>query len=80
MDYWTVGIANLIYAYDPEVVVMGGGVMYSADIIIPYIKEKLKGFGWINSEEIKIVKAKYPNEAALLSAEYFINTISDGEK
>ncbi|NOY95096.1 MAG: ROK family protein [Chlorobi bacterium] len=73
MDYWAVGIANLIYAYDPERVVIGGGVMKSADVIIPYIQKKLKGFGWIDFDEIDIVKAKYPNSAALLSAEYLIN-------
>jgi glucokinase len=73
MDYWAVGIANLVYAYDPEIIVIGGGVMASADTIIPYLENKLKDFGWADFSRIPIKKAEYPNSAALLSAEYFIS-------
>lgn len=72
LNYWTVGIANLIYAYSPQKVVIGGGVMKSSDTILPYIKERLKTFGWHDFSKIDILKAQNPDNAAVLSSEYFL--------
>lgn len=33
MNVWAAAIVSYIHAYDPEVVVLGGGIMRSADII-----------------------------------------------
>jgi predicted NBD/HSP70 family sugar kinase len=39
LNVWTVNAVALIHAYDPEVVVFGGGVMQSADVILPFVEE-----------------------------------------
>lgn len=39
MNVWAAAIVSYIHAYDPEVVVLGGGIMRSADIILPYINK-----------------------------------------
>lgn len=76
MDAWTHGIANLIYAYDPEIVILSGGVMESASTIIPYLMEKIKTFGWAPFEKIKFEVADNVNQSALLSAEYLVNSLN----
>ena len=75
MDVWATGIANLVYAYDPEIIILCGGVMHSANIIVPYIRKKLSTFAWAPFSEIKLEVSDNFNTAALLSAEYFINNI-----
>jgi len=74
LDIWTEVIVNMIYAYDPEKVVMAGGIMKSADVIIPYIKEKIKTYGWAPFDQIDIVLSSVTADAAILSAEYFMKT------
>lgn len=36
----------LVHAYDPEIIVIGGGVMESADIIIPYVEAHMHKYAW----------------------------------
>lgn len=68
LNAWAVGIINMIHAYDPEVVVVGGGVMHSYHIIIPYLKHQIEKWAWCPSGTPKICKAAYPDTAALLGA------------
>ncbi len=74
MDIWATTIVNLIYAYDPEKVVMAGGVMQSAGVIIPYVKEKIRHYGWAPFDQIDIVRSSVFAEAAILSAEYLVSS------
>ncbi|HCI92683.1 MAG TPA: ROK family protein [Verrucomicrobiales bacterium] len=41
INCWTNLVMNLIYQYDPECVVLGGGIMAGKDIILPAIQLKL---------------------------------------
>ena len=41
IGYWSALVMNLIYQYDPECVVIGGGVMASKEIILPAIRSIL---------------------------------------
>ena len=42
VDYLSIAIANLVSAFDPEVVVLGGGVSRSADMLITPILDRIK--------------------------------------
>jgi glucokinase len=66
MNAWAVGIINLIHAYDPEVVVIGGGIMHSKDIILPHFKQVIAQRAWCPSGIPDIRTADYPDTAALL--------------
>lgn len=66
INTWAVGIINLIHAYDPEVVVIGGGIMHSQDIILPYFKKVIAQRAWCPSGIPDIRTADYPDTAALL--------------
>ncbi|MEH0152550.1 ROK family protein [Limibacter armeniacum] len=74
---WSTTVANLVYAYDPEVVIIGGGIMRSADIILPAIKENLKSFGWVPFDKIELKTAEFVHASALLSAEYFLSELNN---
>ena len=71
MDVWAAGIVNYIHAYDPEKVVIGGGIMRSADIILPYLREKVYALAWCPIARPEIVASELGDDAALLAAAYY---------
>lgn len=61
LKVWGLGIINLIHAYDPEIIVFSGGIMKSADEILPCFNEMIDRHAWINSGKIKLVTARNPD-------------------
>lgn len=68
MGVWAAGIISLIHAYDPELIIMSGGVMKSADIILPFIREKVEKLAWTPWGKVRVVVSKVPDESSLLGA------------
>ncbi|MCF8302953.1 MAG: ROK family protein [Bacteroidales bacterium] len=77
LDIWASTVINMIHAYDPEIVILNGGVMGSAGVIIPYIEQKVKEQAWIGWGEVKIVQAENMNNAALLGVAYLATTLEN---
>jgi len=71
MDVWAAAIINYIHAYDPEVVVIGGGIMKSADVILPYLQSRVDSLAWSPGEKVRLVASELGDDAAILSSEYF---------
>lgn len=72
VNVWSAAAVNLIHAYDPEVLIIGGGVMASADFIVPYIQHKVDENAWTPWGNVKIAAAENINTAALLGAGYLV--------
>ena len=72
LEVWSAGIINQIHAFDPELVIIGGGVMKSADVIIPFIKNMVEKHAWTHWGEVNIVPSKIPNRSALLGGYYLV--------
>ncbi|NBA89193.1 ROK family protein [Emticicia sp. CRIBPO] len=66
LEVWAACAFNLVQAYDPEVLILGGGIMASRDHILPHIQSKLKGNSWCSWGEVKVLEASLKNTAALL--------------
>ena len=73
MDVWSVCAVNLIHAYDPEILVLSGGIMQSSTAIIRYLQHKINEHAWTPWGKIKIVKAANSNTASLLGAAYLLS-------
>ena len=68
-DYFADAIMTLLYAYDPEIIVLGGGVSNAFHLFEKRMREKLKFFKFQNSlKRLKIVQSKKPNIAVLAAA------------
>ncbi len=63
---WAACAYNLVQAYDPEVVILGGGVMASREFIIPRIQQKLDRNSWATWGSVAVVEASLISSAALL--------------
>jgi glucokinase len=68
LQVWAAGTVGLIHAYDPEVVVFGGGVMKSADLIVPYVQAYVEKHAWTPWGKVKVRAAELGNNAGLLGA------------
>jgi glucokinase len=68
LQVWATAAVGLIHAYDPELIVIGGGVMRSADVILPYIQQFTDRHAWTPWGKVKIVAADLGNHAGLFGA------------
>jgi glucokinase len=69
---WSAGIINLILAYDPERVVIGGGIMKSKDIIIPYVSQMIKKHPWLSGSAVELVAAEQVDYAGIVGMYHLI--------
>ncbi len=73
MDVWSAAIVTYIHAYDPEVVVVGGGIMKSKEVILPYLSERVGKLAWCPTAPVRIVASELGDNAALLASEYSLS-------
>jgi len=67
--YLGVGLANLANIFDPEAIIIGGGISKSLELMLPHIKESLKIHTSINPEqEVQIIKAELGSNAGIIGA------------
>ncbi len=69
---WSAGVVNMIHAYDPELVIISGGIMKSRDLILPYIQDRVDTYAWTPSERVRVVAAESTEKAALYGLNYLI--------
>lgn len=68
LGVWSAGVVSMIHAYDPEVVVIGGGVMSAAGRILPAISEYVSRRAWTPWGQVQVRGAVLSDTAALLGA------------
>lgn len=68
IQLWATALVNLIHAYDPEVVVIGGGVMHRHEELIPQIKKLVHQHAWTPWGKVDIRPSRLPNDAGIYGA------------
>jgi glucokinase len=68
LKVWAAGAVGLIHAYDPVLIVIGGGVMRSGDVILPYIQHYVSEHAWTPWGKVRVVAAQLGNDAGLFGA------------
>jgi glucokinase len=74
---WSLSVINLIHAYNPEKVVIGGGIMKSKDEILPFIREMVTKHSWCKNGDIKIVSAGQIEYAGILGMAYLVKALKN---
>ena len=67
-EVWAAGIVSLIHAYDPEVVVVGGGVMNSGERVLSPIADYVRKHAWTPWGKVQVRPAALADTASLLGA------------
>ncbi len=68
LNVWAANAVGLVHSFDPEIIVIGGGVMESANVIIPYIEQYVQKYAWTPWGKVQVRAAALGNSAALLGA------------
>lgn len=80
IENWGALAVSVIHSLDPDTLILGGGVMKSADIIIPALEKYIKTYGRDRAQALRIIPAKLGNHAALAGCEIIIQErINDKE-
>ncbi|MBU1149301.1 ROK family protein, partial [Patescibacteria group bacterium] len=79
-DYLAVGLANIIYTYNPQIIVIGGGLSTVPGLINPARQKVKKLLLYPEQLKTKIVKAKTPYQSNILGAALITNQKNYGPK
>jgi glucokinase len=69
---WGVCAVNMVHAYDPEIIIIGGGIMKQAATIIPFIQNMVDQYAWLPTGTVQIKSAEQVEFASLLGMDYLI--------
>jgi len=65
---WAANAVSLIHAYDPEMLILGGGVMQSAELVLSFVQEYINTHTWSSWGKTQVRAAALGSTAALLGA------------
>ncbi|MCM3443139.1 ROK family protein [Metabacillus halosaccharovorans] len=69
INYLAIGLANIVHTVNPEVIVIGGGVMKSKDLILRTLIEKTREYVYPSLKETLVIKpAVLDQKAGLVGA------------
>ena len=74
LSAWSAGIITMIHAFDPELIILSGGIMKSASMFLPALQEKITRLAWTPWGKVKLVEARFPDSAALYGAYYLVRS------
>ncbi|MGL4976397.1 MAG: ROK family protein, partial [Cetobacterium sp.] len=73
IEYFTDGLVNLVYIFNPSLIIVGGGVSKQGDYLKNLIETSLKNKVAQNySRNLEIKMAQRGNEAGMLGAAYIL--------
>jgi glucokinase len=68
VELWAACALSLVHAYDPELLILGGGVMRSSFPILSVIQEHVHSYAWTPWGKVQIRSAALGTNGALLGA------------
>ncbi|MGV8095076.1 MAG: ROK family protein [Mangrovibacterium sp.] len=71
---WSAGLISMIHAFDPEVIILSGGIMKSASVILPELQQRINKYAWTPWGKVKLIKAHNSDSAALYGADYLVRS------
>lgn len=74
LDVWGALAVSLIHAYDPEILVFGGGILASGEAVLGPIRERVQRDAWMPWGEVRVVASERGDDAALLACEWLVQT------
>jgi len=69
---WGTLAVNLIHAYDPEKIILGGGIMASGDVILPAIRQHVVRHFQMPRGKVQVAASELGDSAGLVAGEWLI--------
>jgi glucokinase len=73
---WGTAVVNLVHAYDPEMIIIGGGIMRQEQKILPYIQRMVDRYAWLPAGTTRLAAAIQVDYAGLLGMEYLTHNLN----
>lgn len=77
-QYYATGILNMVYAYDPECVILSGGIMKGSSMLLDRLEKLVNSQNWIGNNPVKIVVADHPDYSVTLGLKNRIEELKKG--
>jgi glucokinase len=71
---WSSGLINMIHAFDPELIILSGGIMKSASIILPELQKRINKHAWTPWGKVKLVEALNYQTSALFGSDFLVRS------
>jgi glucokinase len=73
LEVWSALAVSVIHAFDPAVLVLGGGVMGSADVILPAVRAHVARRAHTPWGQVRVAASELGDRAAILACEWLVN-------
>lgn len=70
---WSALTVSLIHAYDPERVILGGGIMASADVILPAVRSHVERHAHTPWGKVQVLASQLGDHAALVAGAWLLD-------
>ncbi len=70
LQAWAAGAINLVHGFDPEVLILGGGIMRSGGQIAAFVRHHLDTYSWLPPGTVQVLPAQQAQDAGLLGMAY----------
>ena len=77
MNWWGALLVTLIHSFDPERIVIGGGIMRSADVILPHLRKFIDDNAWTPWGKVELLPAELGNDAGMIGLHALFTTELD---
>lgn len=74
LEVWGALTVSLIHAYDPSVVVFGGGIMAAGEEILDPVRTYVEKNAWMPWGKVRIVSSQLGDDAALIACEWLVES------
>lgn len=74
LSAWAAGLVTMIHAFDPEKIILSGGIMKSSAVILPVLQKKINKLAWTPWGKVQLAEAEFPDSAALYGADWLVRS------
>lgn len=74
LNIWGEALVSFSHLYDPQRIVIGGGLMNAPDLVLESFRKTVSSFVWGDPQQLEIVAAQHPNNAGLIGAAALFKT------
>ncbi len=74
LDVWAALAVDLVNAYDPDRLIVGGGVA-RAEPVVPYVRRHVARHAWTPGRTVDVIPTRLGDDAALLAADWALGAL-----
>lgn len=74
LEVWGALAVSLVHAYDPEVMVFGGGILAAGEAVLGSIRRRVERDAWMPWGRVRIAASELGDDAALVACEWLVES------